>query len=39
MTPYTSKEHTKESQNPRAISAVLGIHSMKYSIVKADDEV
>lgn len=39
MTPYTSKEHSKESQNSSAIPAVLGIHSMKYSIVKANDEV
>lgn len=39
MTPYTSKKHAKESQTCSAIPAVPEIHSMKYSIVKADYEV
>lgn len=38
MTPYTSEKHAKESQNSTAIPPVLGIHSMKRSIVKADEE-
>lgn len=39
MAPYTSQEHAEKSQNSTAISAVLGICSMKYSIVKSDDDL
>lgn len=39
VTPYTSQKQAEESQNSSAIPAPLGIQAVKYSIVKADDEV